>query len=112
MRRTPLKRGTVGLKRGRGLRQQSTKMREETAPADRAWSLAVRTRDDYRCRARTLVPLVGCSGTIHAHHVWPKEDFPHLRHEISNGLSLCEAHHRWVHDGDPFTARQLGLLQP
>lgn len=106
MRRTP-------LARGKPLRRVSERMRDIKV-ADGAWSEAVRWRDDHRCQARAKVPAVACAGEVVAHHIYPKEDFPHLRHEVRNGVSLCPAHHNWVHDVDPWRARSvaIGLLGP
>lgn len=57
----------------------------------RAWTLAVFRRDGFRCRA------CGHNGKLEAHHIHPWSDFPSLRFELSNGITLCKTHHRGLH---------------
>ena len=49
----------------------------------KAWVLAVKTRDGFRCVE------CGSQGPLHAHHVKRWRDYPDLRYEVSNGLTLC-----------------------
>jgi len=52
------------------------------------WSKSVMERDHYTCR--------WCGrkgGDLHAHHVRPFRDFPELRWELSNGITLCKPCH-------------------
>lgn len=76
-----------------------------TAPTkDRAWTAAVRERDNYRCqRCGVHDPLV------HAHHVQSRARRPDLRHDVSNGKSLCGSCHQWVHH-HPAEAELAGWL--
>lgn len=54
------------------------------------WRKAVFNRDDYTCQ------MCGVRGTyLEADHIKPWAYFPHLRHELSNGRTLC----RKCHDG-------------
>ncbi len=52
------------------------------------WRLQVYRRDNYKCRINK-----NCQGRIIAHHILPWRDYPELRYEINNGITLCQAHH-------------------
>lgn len=57
------------------------------------WRTAVFERDNYTCQH--------CGdkrgGNLHAHHLQAYADFPELRLEVSNGLTLCQDCHEKVH---------------
>ena len=55
------------------------------------WSLAVRRRDGFMCRK------CGSREKLNAHHVKPFADFPGLRFNINNGITLCEDCHKKEH---------------
>lgn len=61
----------------------------------RNWSKAVRARDGHKCVE------CGATGRLHAHHIKPWKDYPKLRHELSNGITLCPPCHSRAH-GFPF----------
>src|SRR5688572_21261240 len=58
-------------------------------PEYKAWRLAVYRRDKFTCR------MPGCKSKkrINAHHIHRWADFPELRFVLSNGITLCKAHH-------------------
>jgi hypothetical protein len=57
------------------------------------WRRRVFERDGFRCQR--------CGydkGKIfRAHHISPWVDFPDLRFDLGNGVTLCDPCHRWVH---------------
>ncbi len=55
------------------------------------WSLAVRRRDGFMCRK------CGSREKLNAHHIKPFADFPELRFDINNGITLCEDCHKKEH---------------
>lgn len=55
----------------------------------REWRRQVYGRDNYTCR--DCGDSTG--GNLNAHHIKPWHDYPELRYEISNGLTLCEPCH-------------------
>lgn len=55
----------------------------------REWSKSVKKRDGWKCKMNS----VDCSGRIEAHHVLSWRDYPELRFNINNGITLCHAHH-------------------
>ena len=60
----------------------------------RKWSIQVKERDSYTCvRCNT----VATGGSIHAHHIVPKEYFPEVAFDMDNGVTLCSSCHRNIH---------------
>lgn len=59
------------------------------SPASREWSNVVRNRDKWTCR----IADNNCDGKVVAHHILPWRDFPELRYEVNNGITLCHLHH-------------------
>jgi hypothetical protein len=58
-------------------------------PLQKQWSLGVKRRDGWKCR----IDDVNCEGRLESHHILPWKDFPELRYEVNNGITLCHAHH-------------------
>lgn len=53
------------------------------------WMLAVKKRDGWKCK----IANENCMGRLEAHHILPWKDYPELRYEINNGITLCQYHH-------------------
>ena len=53
------------------------------------WAMTVKNRDNWKCKINNK----DCEGKVVAHHILPWKDFPELRYEINNGITLCHAHH-------------------
>lgn len=64
-----------------------------------------------RKRGREGWPEIECGGPVDPHHVAPVGQYPKLRCDPDNLLTLCRNHHDAVHHQDPIRARQLGLLK-
>lgn len=66
--------------------------RERTSYSAKQWSKDVRGRDGHKC--------IGCGakGKLHAHHIKPWKEFPELRYDIENGVTLCPTCHQKAHD--------------
>ncbi len=65
---------------------------------DRGWKFArwkkeVYKRDKYACQ------VCGSSGEIRAHHILSWKDYPELRFELENGITLCGDCHHKLHKG-------------
>jgi 5-methylcytosine-specific restriction endonuclease McrA len=60
----------------------------------RAWLRAVYERDNYTCQ----VCGYDKGGTLNAHHLYNYADYKELRHEVSNGVTLCKGCHIAFHD--------------
>jgi len=59
------------------------------------WADAVKARDNYTCQCCKCVPS---STRIHAHHIFSFGQYPTLREEVNNGISLCSNCHIKFHD--------------
>lgn len=53
------------------------------------WMLEVKKRDKWKCR----IADENCDGRLEAHHILNWVDYPELRYEINNGITLCHFHH-------------------
>jgi hypothetical protein len=53
------------------------------------WSKAVKERDGNKCKINNK----DCCGKVVAHHILGYAQYPELRYEINNGITLCEFHH-------------------
>ena len=56
-----------------------------------AWRDAVRTRDKFTCQR------CGSKKRIVAHHIFGFMDYPYVRYDLENGISLCQECHKIVH---------------
>src|SRR3990167_8199200 len=54
-----------------------------------SWMLKVKRRDNWKCKIENL----DCKGRLEAHHILPWRDYPELRYEANNGITLCHFHH-------------------
>jgi hypothetical protein len=83
------------------------------SPEDLAWKAEVFKRDNYTCQH------CGSKKELEAHHIKAVKDYPELRHDVSNGLTLChQCHYYGVHNGMPnfihgrYSKRHLKNLLP
>lgn len=58
------------------------------------WRASVFIRDNFKCQ---ICGQVG--GELNAHHIKPFAKYVKLRHEITNGITLCRQCHLKVHKG-------------
>jgi hypothetical protein len=107
MKRSGIKRGTKGLKRGKGLNYQSAKRRRER-PVYLAAKREAFERDGGICVAAELVPHVPCWGALEPHHLAKQSTTPQGRNDPNNIKYACHNHHAWIGDNQP-AAQLLGL---
>lgn len=53
------------------------------------WRKQVWLRDNFKCK----IANQDCKGKIEAHHILGWSLYPELRYELTNGITLCHAHH-------------------
>lgn len=58
-------------------------------PDYKKWSKQCRDRDNYKCK----ISNSDCCGKIEVHHILSWKDYPELRYEVNNGITLCHFHH-------------------
>ena len=57
--------------------------------AYKQWVRKVKLRDKQTCRINDE----NCSGYNIVHHIFSWRKYPKLRYELTNGITLCQAHH-------------------
>ena len=70
-------------------RTKLVKRQERNDSAYYDWRKRVWLRDNFKCKINNC----DCSGKINAHHILGWAEYPELRYEINNGITLCQAHH-------------------
>lgn len=63
--------------------------RNRKGQLSRDWVKRVKVRDGYCCKMANQ----DCKGQLESHHILPWKDYPELRYEINNGITLCSFHH-------------------
>jgi len=53
------------------------------------WRKEVWKRDNFTCRIKNN----DCKGRIEAHHILGYAEYPELRYQINNGITVCHFHH-------------------
>lgn len=56
-------------------------------PRYKEWRMKVFTRDSFKCK------ICNTKEKLQAHHILRWADYPELRYDINNGITLCVAHH-------------------
>lgn len=72
--------------------QDRTKLKRDNRRNDSAyqvWRKEVWLRDGFLCRITTD----DCKGRIEVHHILSWREYPELRYQINNGITLCHLHH-------------------
>lgn len=80
---------------------------ESNTPEYRKWRQAVFKRDRRKCK------VCGATRKLQAHHIKRWADFPMLRYEIGNGITLCRKCHGnvWGKE-EQFEAQFYTLINP
>lgn len=58
-------------------------------PQYKQWRKSVYSRDKYSCRR----PNCNLKRKLNAHHIKTWANYPGLRFDINNGITLCKYHH-------------------
>ena len=53
------------------------------------WARSIKKRDNWKCKINNN----DCKGRLEAHHILSWRDYPELRYDINNGITLCQFHH-------------------
>lgn len=80
---------------------QSINHRLRNSIESKEWNRKVKERDKHKCK----IGNSDCGGRLEAHHILPFSEFPDLRFDVNNGITLCRFHH-------PLGVRQSIKLSP
>jgi hypothetical protein len=72
----------------------------------RNWRLEVYRRDEFKCKINNN----DCCGRIEAHHIMNWIDYPELRYEPNNGITLCHFHHPFGRQKEEEAVPMFSLL--
>jgi hypothetical protein len=61
------------------------------------WRLSVWQRDFFHCQLCSQSQ--NRNNPLHAHHIFPKKDYPDMILDINNGITLCRGCHKNIHRG-------------
>lgn len=78
-------------------------MRDYNDPKYKAWRLAVKRRDKFKCKK------CGSRKKLAAHHIKKWADHPLLRYDVNNGITLCRKCHEMM-SGQEEAFEQLCIL--
>ena len=53
------------------------------------WRKSVLNRDKWKCQMHNE----NCGGILEVHHILNFKEYPELRYDINNGITLCHSHH-------------------
>jgi hypothetical protein len=71
--------------------------RKEIKQKDKAWQEEVKDRDNHRC---IINNNCGESTVLNIHHLIPREN-KLFRHDLDNGIVLCQFHHKFSLECSP-----------
>jgi len=78
----------------RTVRKKVTPSRDFQDPLYKEWRKKILTRDNYTCQ------WPGCSRKkgiyLNCHHIRRWSNYPTLRYDINNGITLCKPHHKAI----------------
>lgn len=71
------------------LQRYNDEAKDRRSSAYRDWRMQVWRRDGFKCK----IANTDCNGRIEAHHILGYKEYPELRYQLNNGITLCHAHH-------------------
>lgn len=71
------------------LQTNTDTFRDRSSSMYNYWTKQVKNRDNYKCKINNE----DCNGRLEAHHMLSWIDYPELRYDINNGVTLCHDHH-------------------
>ena len=79
-------------RRNKYVRKYRSTIRNYDDPVYKKWRKDVLKRDGWTCK----YPGCGCKKRLQAHHILTWAEFPALRFNVQNGITLCRKHHDMI----------------
>lgn len=73
-------------------------MRNFDSPEYKLWRKKVYTRDSHKCQW----PNCNSKKRLNAHHIKTWANFPALRFDTNNGITLCYEHHKMIRGNESY----------
>ena len=103
-----MKRKKPRIKRRIYIKRRRPTNRNFDDPVYKEWRRKVYARDKYTCQ----YPGCGAKKNLHAHHIRKWAEYPLLRFDPNNGITLCYKCHKKVQNReDYFMAMFLNILR-
>lgn len=67
-------------------------MRNFESPEYKEWRKSIYSRDNFKCQW----PNCENKKRLNAHHIKTWANFPGLRYDVNNGITLCYTHHKMI----------------
>ena len=86
-----MKKINVGSKNWKWIEDRSKVVNQDERNSEKykEWRKKVIERDRYKCKINNK----DCGGKIEVHHILSWRDYPELRYNVTNGITLCKNHH-------------------
>lgn len=65
------------------------KIDDRRTTSNKDWVMECKKRDGHKCK----IGNKDCKGQLEVHHILSWKEYPDLRHDINNGITLCHYHH-------------------
>lgn len=75
-----------------GKRREKREKNKRTSPEYKRWRTKVFQRDNYTCQRCNAKGV-----ELNAHHIKPYQNYPELRLDNKNGITLCKVCHKYEH---------------
>jgi len=73
-------------------------MRNYNSPEYKKWRKSIYSRDNHTCQW----PNCNSKKKINAHHIKTWANFPGLRYDTNNGITLCYQHHKMISGNESY----------
>jgi 5-methylcytosine-specific restriction endonuclease McrA len=93
-------------KRRKSKKRRHSNRLDYNSTAYKTWRKSVFERDNYTCQ----YPKCKRRGYVQAHHIKRWADYPLLRYDLKNGITLCRRCHRKVDKKEEFYERLFYML--
>ena len=78
--------------------------RNYSDPQYKEWRQKVRARDNHSCQ----FPNCNSKYRTEVHHILKWQDYPGLRYQLHNGITLCQKHHKMITGNEEHYIKMLG----